>query len=378
MLRRIYGVSLKEIRQLRRDSRTLALLTIFPALMLVLYGYALTFDVKHIRLAVLDYDRSATSREFVNGFFRSDYFDYAGALERLSDADRLLDAGDIRAVIVVPPDFGASIEQGERVGVQLLVDGANANTAGITSGYVNLRVREFTIARVSDRMQALGMPVVTLPIQIEQRVWYNPTLETSKFLVPGLIGFLLMLVGAVSTSMSVVREIERNTMEQIVVSSVRSGEFVVGKTLPYVAVGFVTETATIVSAMVLFGMPFKGSVGWLFVASFAFLLCALGVGLLISSIAETQQVAFQITVITTLLPSVLLSDFVFPIASMPKALQLFTYVLPPRHFIVILRSIILKGSNVEAWLAELLFLVGFAAIILTVASLRLRARLRRS
>lgn len=378
MLRRIWGIALKEVRQLRRDTRTLALLTVFPAVMLVLYGYALTFDVKHIRLAVLDYDRSATSRDFIDGFFRSEYFEYAGTLGRVGDADRMLDAGDARGVIVIPVDFSSSVERGEPVGVQLLIDGANANSASITNGYVNMRVRAFTLEHVSNRMRSRGMNVSVTPVEVEPRIWYNPTLDTSKFLVPGLIGFLLMLVAAVSTSMSVVREKERNTMEQIVVSSVRPGEFIVGKMLPYLVTGFVTEAAIIGSAMVLFDMPFRGSIGWLFVASLAFLLGALGVGLFISTVADTQQVAIQITVIATLLPSVILSDFVFPIASMPKALQLFTYLIPPRHFIVILRSIILKGSGVEAWLSELLFLSGFAVFILSVASFRLRARMRRS
>lgn len=378
MLRRVLGIAVKELRQLRRDSRTLALLLFLPAMMLSFYGYALSFDVKHIRLAVLDRDGTQASRAFLDGFFHSEYFDLAGVLPDEAEADDWLDRGWAAAVLIVPRGFGAGLGADASVPVQVLVDGANANSASLTVGYVDARTQQYAVARATAALRQRGIELRAAPVRLEPRIWYNPTLETSQFLVPGLIGYLMMLVAALSTSMSVVREKERNTMEQIVVSAVRPAEFILGKSLPYLAIGLATETLIVLAAMALFDMPFRGSALWLGAASLVFLLGALGVGLLISTIADTQQVAIQITVLATMLPSLILSDLIFPIRSMPPALQLLTWAMPPRHIIVILRSVILKGMGVEAWTRELLFLVGFAVVVLAVASLRLSRRMRRA
>jgi ABC-2 type transport system permease protein len=223
-------------------------------------------------------------------------------------------------------------------------------------------------------LQARGVRQPAVPIIVEPRVWYNPELESSHFLVPGLIGYLLMLAATVATSLSVVREKERGTLEQIVVSPVRPAEFILGKTLPYLFVSIVTSALIIGAAMLLFGMPLRGNVGWLFVSVIVFLLGSLGIGLWVSTIADTQQVALQISLLITLLPAMLLSGMIFPIASMPKALRWITLVVPPRHFIVIMRSIILKGTGPEAWANELAILAVFAVAILTIASVRMRKR----
>jgi len=376
MWRRIAAIAVKEARQIRRDRRTLGLLIFLPALMLMLYGYALTFDVRHIRVAVLDQDHSAASRQFAAGLFHSEYFELAGLLERPEEADAWLDAGRARAVLAIPPGYGERLAVGRPAPVQALIDGGNANSASITLGYIEGRARELNMTLRSELAQRRGLGNLSLPIQVEARVWYNPDLESSRFLVPGLIGFLLMVIGAVSTSLSVVREKERGTLEQIVVSATRPGEFVVGKVAPYLAIMLLTEALIVLAAMLLFDMPLRGSVGWLLVASVVYLLGGLGFGLLVSTVAETQQVAFQIAVLATMLPSMLLSDLIFPIASMPAPLQKVTWVVPARHFISILRSLILKGSGVESWALSLAILVAFAAVVLTVASLRLARRLR--
>ena len=375
MWRRIAAIAVKEARQIRRDRRTLGLLLFLPALMLVLYGYALTFDVRHIRVAVLDQDHSAASRQFVEGLFHSEYFELAGVLERPSEADEWLDGGRARAVLVVPPGFGECLNTDRPAAVQALIDGANANSASVTLGYLEGRARQLSMALRAEMVERSGMRA-QLPVQVEPRVWYNPNLESSEFLVPGLIAFLLMVIGAVSTSLSVVREKERGTLEQIVVSATRPGEFVVGKVVPYLVIMLLTEALIVLAAMALFGMPLRGSVGWLLVASTVYLLGGLGFGLLVSTLAETQQVAFQIAVLATMLPSMILSDLIFPIASMPAPLQTLTWVVPARHFITILRSLILKGAGVEAWGLQLAILAAVAAVVLTVASLRLARRLR--
>ncbi len=378
MLGRIYAIAVAEMRQVRRDRRSLGLLLFIPALMLVLYGYALTFDVKHIALAVMDRDNSTDSREFVAVISSSEYFDIVGTVERDRDIDSWLDQGLARAVLVVPSDFAERLRRGRRVAAQVLVDGANANSAAVAIGYLRGIMQRYTFDRAQIVLRERGMPAMRQPVALEPRLWYNPTLETSKFLVPGLVGFLLMLVGAVATSQSVVREIERGTIEQIVVSAVRPLEFIAGKTLPYLAISLFTEALIILAAMALFAVPFNGSVGWLAVSSVVFLLGALGLGLTISTIAETQQVALQISVVATMLPSLVLSDLLFPISSMPEALQWITYLIPPRHFIVIVRSVVLKGTGPSAWTVELLFLLAFAVFILTVASVKMNKRLRRS
>jgi len=378
MLQRIYAVVVKEVRQIRRDRRTLGLLLFVPALMLVLYGYALTFDVKHIAIAVLDRDQSAESREFADGLFHSEYFDRVGTAAHEREADHWLDARRARAVLVIPRGFGEGIQRGEAVQVQALVDGANANSANVTIGNLQAKAREYTLGKIRVHAARAGLGSPPLPIAAEPRIWYNPTLESSQFLVPGLIGFLLMVVGAISTSLSVVREKERGTMEQIVVSAARPGEFIIGKALPYLCILLVTEALIIAASVLLFAMPLRGSLFWLLAASVVYLAGGLGYGLFVSTLADTQQVAFQIAALSTILPSMILSDLVFPIASMPVLLQWLTHVIPARHFIVIMRSVILKGTGAEAWTAELVILTAFAGLILVVASRRLARNMRRT
>ncbi len=373
---RIWGVMLKEFRQIRRDRRSLGLVLFVPAFMLILFGYAITFDVKHVQVVVLDRDKSAPSREFTAGFFQSEYFDLAGTVEREAAADWWLNTGRARAVLIIPPDFGKHILSHEKVAVQVLVDGGNANSANVTMGYLNAKIREYNLALAREATRKQGIRLPAIPITVEPRVWYNPQLESSQLLVPGLIGLLLMLVGTVLTAVSVVREKERGTMEQIIVSPVTSGEFIIGKTLPYLLVSIVTGTLIIVSAMVLFDLPLRGSLVWLFLTTVVFLLGALALGLWVSTIADTQQVAFQVATLIVMLPTVLLSGLIFPIASMPKVLQWLTYIVPPRHYIVITRSIILKGTGAAAWTAELILIGAFALFMLAVSTVRV-ARQRR-
>lgn len=369
-LRRIWGVMLKEFRQMRRDRRTLGLLLFVPAITLVMSGYAITFDVKHVRIVVLDRDKSAPSRKFTAGFFQSEYFDLAGTVEREEEADWWLNTGRARAVLIIPPEFGKHILSQEKVAVQVLVDGGNANSANVTIGYLNAKIREYNLALAREATSKQGIRLPAIPITVEPRVWYNPELESSQFLVPGLIGYLLMLVATMVTALSVVREKERGTMEQIVVSPLTSGEFILGKTFPYLLVSMITGTLIIVSGMILFDLPLRGSIIWLFATMVIYLLSALALGVFISTVADTQQVALMIASIATMLPAGVLSGMIFPIASMPKVLQWFTYVIPLRHYIVIVRSVILKGTGVTAWAEELIVLAAFAVVMLAISTVR--------
>jgi ABC-2 type transport system permease protein len=376
VLVRILAIVVKEFRQIGRDTRTLGLLLVLPALLLILYGYALSFDVRHIALAVRNEDRSEVSRGLIDGFVHSEYFDLAGGVGSEAEAAAWLDAGRAQVVLTVPPGFAKRLERGEAAPVQALVDGANAATASAAIGYLEAGLREHALhlLRESPAVALPGSRV--LPLTLEPRVYYNPTLESSRFLVPGLIGFLLMVIGAISTSLSVVREKERGTLEQVMVSAVRPVEFILGKTLPYLLLLLVTEILVIGAAVLFFEMPLRGSLGWLALASVVYLAGGLGFGLWVSSVADTQQVAFQLAALATMLPSLLLSSLVFPIASMPPFLQAVTYLVPARHFIAILRGVILKGTGPDAWIRELALLVVFAVVILAVASRRLARAMR--
>jgi ABC-2 type transport system permease protein len=343
-MHRFRAICVKEFRQIRRDALSLGLLIFVPAVLLVLYGYALTFDVKHIPVAVLDRDRTPESRRFLDSLFRNPYFDRAGDLTSLDQADGLLDRGSVRAVLVVPGDFARRLARGEEARLQVLVDGADANTASTTAGYMDL-LAERTTRRVRfERMAQAGISPALPLVVLEPRIWFNAELESARFLVPGLVGMLLMLSAVVATSLSIVREKERETIEQIMVSPVKPEELVLAKTLPYVAVGLVTMAMALGLGCALFGVAIRGSFILLAASTCLFLFAALGMGVFISSVTRSQQVAFQVAILTSLLPSLLLSGLIFPIRSMPLPLQGLSLLVLPRYFVAALRMIILKAA----------------------------------
>jgi ABC-2 type transport system permease protein len=374
MFHRIMAITRKEFRQIRRDRRTLAVLLVFPAMMLVLFGYALNFDVKHIGLAVYDEVRTATSRDFRDAFLHSEYFDLKYVLHSKSQVDDLFGRDMARVALIIPWDFSDRVLAGRTATVQVLIDGSNANTAGTALGYVQAIVQDYAAGVFVHAESRQGGKTMTLPIDLRPRVWYNPELKSAKFLVPGLIGFILSITAVISIALSIVRERERNTMEQLVISPVTSSELIIGKILPYILISLVATVVILVAGYFLFGIDVKGSYLWLFVATLAFLTACLSLGLLISTIAETQQVAFQISILSTMLPTFLLSGIVFPIRNMPEIIRLFTYAVPARYFLVALRSIILKGSGVSAFRQDLFFLLGFALVTMAVSMARMRMK----
>lgn len=344
-MRRFRAIIKKEFRQLGRDRLSLAMLILVPALLLVLYGYALSFDVKHIPLGVLDEDRTQESRQLLDSLFQNPYFDWRRTLSRRAEADELLVRGQVRAVLIVPRDFADQVQRGQRAEVQVLVDGADATSASTTVGYLDaladrqtLRLRWLALARAG---RPASLPVVNL----EPRIWFNPELDSSHFLVPGLVAMLLMISAVIATSLSIVREKERETMEQILVSPVRPYELILGKTLPYILICLLTMGMILGLGYVLFGIEVKGSYLLLGAATLVFLFAALGLGMLISSVTRSQQVAFQMATLITLLPSIILSGLIFSIKIMPLPIQLLTLLVIPRHFVVILRGIILKDAG---------------------------------
>jgi ABC-2 type transport system permease protein len=366
-MRKVLAVGRKEFRQIARDRRSLMVLLFVPAFFLLLYGYALSFDVQNIQLAVLDHDRSQASRELVNAFVKSGYFQLTADVASQRKYEELIDRGEVRAALVIPAGLQRDLLTRRRVPVQVIINGDNSNTATTVMGYA-LRVVQTTSAQYQTQASARGAaPLIT----VESRVWYNPQLRSALFLIPGLIAYIGMISSVVSTSLSVVREKERGTMEQVRMAPLGTGAYIIGKTLPYFVISLATSVFIVLASMVLFGLPMNGSWLVLILALSLYLAGALGLGLMISTVAESQQVAFQIAVLASFLPTMMLSGFVFPIASMPPAIQAITFVVPARYFIVALRSIVLKGAEISAFWTELVALAVYAAVMLTLASKRL-------
>ena len=368
-MRKTLSVAVKEFRQIGRDRRTLMILLFVPAFFLLLYGYALNFDIRNIPLAVEDNDRSSSSREVVSAFINSGYFDFIGDVSSDGDIARLLDEGSARAVLVIPGRFGRDVQTARPTSVQLIINGDNANTATTVVGYALGLVSALSARyELQAHLSSSTGPLLTA----ETRVWYNPELRSTLFLVPGLIAYIAMLTAVVSTALSIVREKEVGTMEQVRMSPVGPLAYVVGKTAPYFLVSLASALAIVGVSMLLFDLPMRGSWPLLIVAVSLFLVGALAFGVLISTLAETQQVAFQLAILTSYLPTLMLSGFIFPISSMPAALQAITYVVPARYFLTVLRGLVLKGVGAEVFWQELAALAAFATVILALASLRLK------
>jgi ABC-2 type transport system permease protein len=367
---RLRAVIVKELRQISRDPFSLGMLIVLPAFMLVLYGFALNFDVRHVRLAVQDRDKSARSRELVAAFTHSTYFDQVATPPAGSDLAAITERRVARAVLVIPEGYGRDLAAGRSTPVQMLLDGADSTTASTVLGYAQALAGEENLALVSDALAASGGEV-TAPLRLEPRVLFNPELESTQFLVPGLIGFLLMITAVLSTALSVVREKERGTMEQLRMAPLRTAELIVGKTLPYLGISLLATVIILVAARLLFGVEIRGSLLHLLVAVLLYLFGALGFGLFISTLADTQALAFQAGLISSMLPAILLSGFIFQIRIMPAVLQAITYLVPARYFLVILRGIILKGEGLLTYWHQVAALALYGLAVVTLASVRL-------
>jgi ABC-2 type transport system permease protein len=365
------AVARKEFRQIARDQRTLMMLLFVPAFFLLLYGYALNWDIRHVRLAVEDRDRTPESRSIVSAFVNSGYFDLVASADDARSIAALMDSNEVRAVIVIPPELGRSLQTGKRVPVQVLLNGDNANTATTAMGYALTILQSESMKYQRTAADPSGVPTGPL-LTAAPRVWYNPELRSTLFLVPGLIAYIAMITAVVSTALSIVREKERGTMEQVRMAPLDASAFVVGKTIPYFLISLASAFGIVLAAMMLFGLPMRGSWPLLLLALSLFLVGALGLGLLISSVADNQQVAFQLAMLASFLPTLMLSGFIFPISSMPAFLRAVTYAVPARYFLIALRGIVLKGTGVQAFWVDLVALAIFDAAVLTLASVRLK------
>ena len=367
---RLWAIARKEVIQLRRDTRSLVLAFLLPLLLLLLFGYAISFDVRNVRTALLDQDNSAQSRQLIDAFRASGYFEFSTPIARTSDIGSLLDHGKAQLVLVIPPDFGRKLGSGQTAQVQAVVDGSDANSATIVLAYTR------AIAQTYSLKAQLDGRIVQRPITAESRVWYNEELTSRNMIVPGLIAVIMMIVAAMLTSLTIAREWERGTMEQLAATPVTRAEVVLGKLLPYIAIGLADVVMCVVLGVWLFGVPFHGSVWLLMALSTSFLIGALGLGIFISAVARSQLLATKMAMILTFLPAFLLSGFMYAIDVMPKALQLLTYLVPARYFLVVTRGIFLKGVGADVLRVQGLLMIGFAVIGLALAIFVFRKEIR--
>jgi ABC-2 type transport system permease protein len=367
-MKRFWAIFKKELRQIGRDPLSLGVLILIPALLLVMYGYALSFDVKHIRVAVLDESRSPESRRLLDALFGNPYFEAAGTLARRAEADGLLAGGRARAVLIIPQDYAGNLARGAVARVQVLVDGADGNTAATAVGYFEAMADRVTRQARQDVLLRAGRSAALPLVTPEPRVWFNPELESARFLVPGLIGMLMMLSAVIATSLSIVREKERETIEQLLVSPLRPEELVLGKTLPYVLIGLLTMALILFLGWVLFGIVVRGSWLILGVGTLLFLFAALGMGVMISAVTRSQLMAFQLALIGSLLPSIILSGLIFPIKNMPLVLQWISCLVVPRHFVAVLRGVILKDAPLSALWPSLAALLALGLLFNFIAA----------
>lgn len=354
--RRLWAIARKEVIQLRRDTRSLVLAFLLPVLLVVIFGYAISWDVTDIKTAVLDQDRSAKSRELLDAFRASGYFTFRRDLERAVEIGPLLDGVAIQLVLVIPPDFSKNLNAGRPAELQAIVDGSDANTATIILSYSRAIVTAYSL-----KVQLKGT-AVNPPARLESRVWYNEELASRNMIVPGLVAVIMMIVAAMLTSLTIAREWERGTMEQLAATPVSRTEVVLGKLLPYVGIGLVDVVLSSVLGVLIFDVPFRGSAALLMASSLFFLIGALGLGIFISAATRSQLLGTQIAMIVTFLPSYLLSGFMYSIDVMPKAMQAITYLIPARYFIVVTRGIFLKGVGPEALWGQGLLMIAFAAL----------------
>lgn len=360
--RRTRAVFVKELHHITRDSRSLALALLMPVMMLLLYGYALSLDVDHIQTLIYDQDGSEASRQLMRQFQGSRYFEVVGFVNDYRAIERAIDSNKVLLGLAIPRDFGKDLAAGRGATVQILVDGSDSNTAAIAMGYAENVVQGYS-AEARSQVQNRNGRHSRSQVDARLRVWYNSSLESKNYVVPGLIAVILMIIAGQLTSLTIAREWEMGTMEQILSTPLRPAEMVLGKMLAYFVVGLTDSAIALIVGVTIFGVPFRGSIWVLAVSTCAFLCGALFWGIFISAGTRTQVAAYQLGLLSSFLPGFLLSGFVFAIDTMPKAIQVISIIVPARYFVTIVKAVFLKGIGFSVLWTELLYLLLFASIV---------------
>jgi ABC-2 type transport system permease protein len=367
MLRTVLHIVRKEFIQTFRDKRMLLPIFGAPIIQLILFGYAVTTDIKHISLAVLDYSKTIESRHFISLFTQTEYFDLNFHLDSPKEIDSLLEKGRIKAAVVIPYEFEKNLREGEKTSLQVLVDGADANTATIVQNYLFQIIAQYSQKIFLDLMPKRAFGVISP----QPSIWYNPNLKSSVFMVPGIICLILLITTLVLTAMGITREREIGTLEQLIVSPIKAIELMLGKTIPFMIIGFCDIILITLAGKIVFDVPIRGNIFFLLGVSFLFILTTLSLGLLISTISRTQQQAMM-TAFFFAMPAMLLSGIFSPIDSMPKIIQYLTLLNPLRHFGKVVRGILLKGNNFSDLWPQVLVLFVFGVLAMVLSSLRFR------
>lgn len=373
--RRTRAMFEKEFRHILRDSRSLIMALFLPLFQMLLFGYALNLDVDRIPTMIFDADHSPDSRLLISRLSGSRFFEIEGYANSYAEIEKGIDKSKVLLGIVIPRDYSQHLNSGARANVQILLDGSDSNTASIALSYVEGLLQNYALqVRSTGQDRLAGIPIVA-PVDARLRVWYNSTLQSTNYIVPGLIAAMMMVIAALLTSLTVAREWEMGTMEQLLSTPVRAGEIVLGKMGAFFVVGLVDTTIAVLVGIFVYGVPFRGNVFMLALSTMIFLSGAFFWGILVSALARTQLFAFQLGLVTTFLPSFLLSGFLYAIENMPVPIQVITHVVPARYFVTIVRGIFLKGIGMELLWGQVLFLTGFSFLVFLAAERRMRQKL---
>ena len=374
-MKTIVHIIVKEFTQFRRDRRMVVLSFVAPVLQLVILGYAATTDVKDVPMAVFNQDKSSASREYVDQFVRSGYFVIEHEVQALAEIDPLLEHGEVWLALVIPPDFSSRLLARKTAVVQVIADGSDANSAGISLSYASQITAKYSQKIVTEVLERSPQTLRPAAVNAETRVWYNPELKSRNFMVPGVLAMVLMIITMTLTSLGVVKEKELGTLEQLLVTPIRPYQLIAGKLLPFAVIGVLDVILVLLVTRWWFGVPLRGSVPLLFGLSGLFLLTTLGLGLFISTVSKTQQQAMMTAQFFFFMPFIYLSGFTFPIENMPPAIQYLTYGIPLRYYIVIIRGLFLKGVGIAELWPQGAALIAFGTTILGLAVLRFKGKL---
>jgi len=371
--RTIRAILRREFIDVRRDRRSLILTFLYPISMLIMYGYGIRYDVDNVPLTILDYDETPESRDLTQQMIRSGYFRLVRWARNQHEVDRDLMSSNSRAAVIIPVDFAARIRGGEHTTVQAVIDGSDSNTATIAQGYLLAMISLYSAGLSSNASLALETPAAGPTLK--SRVWYNPELKSVNFIVPGIIAVIMMIVGAILTALSIVKEKERGTIEQILVSPIRPLEMMIGKIIPYVIIAFIDLVIVVIAGYVIFEVPIKGSLAQLAIFSLLYLIASLGTGVFVSTIADNMQTAMLAAIFISLMPSILLSGFVFPLENMPIGVRLVSNLFPGRYFVTAIRGIYLKGVGLSVLWPEAVLLLCFSVAIVWLSVSRFQEKL---
>ncbi|MDZ7767493.1 MAG: ABC transporter permease [Melioribacteraceae bacterium] len=366
----------KEFLQFKRDPKMFAMILVAPIIQLVFLGYAANFDVTVVHTAVYDLDKSEASRNYIESFESTGYYSFDYYVDNYDQLTEHIDNAEVIMGLVIPRGFEEKINRRETVQVQAIFDGSDGNTASIAAGYLQGVTQKYSKEIVTDIRNKLGIKVIPVgTVKSETRVWYNPELKTRNFMVPGIVALLLMIITLILTSLAIVKEKEIGTLEQLIVTPIKPIQMIIGKLIPFTLLGFAAVILVITAMNIIFGIAVKGSVTFLLISSFVFILSTLGLGLFVSTISKTQQQAMMLAIFLIMMPMVFLSGFAFPIENMPAIIQAITYIIPLRYFMTIIRGIILKGIGIADLWIQLAAMFGLGILILSLSVMRFQKRI---